>query len=312
MLSELRKVPYARFRLEMAAVDRLKLPQYKGSTFRGAFGHSFKKLLCIKHDMDCSTCLIRDRCTYFYVFETPFSGERDRRGYTFAPHPVVIEPPEEARNIYEPEVEFRVGLVLIGRALEYLPYFIYAFEEMGRRGLGAGRGKAVMRRVVAVGSGADQCIYRVGTGRLEPDYPVHVGPPEATQGGTRLRLRFCTPVRLKARGRYARRIDFSLLVRALLRRTADLAHFHCGADLDLNYPQWIEKAAEVRTVSDRTRWHDWERYSRRQDRKIKLGGLIGEMEFAGEWSPFLPLLRLGADLHVGKGTIFGLGRYEIS
>ena len=311
MLSELCKIRYARFRIEMAAVDRLKLPPYKGSTFRGAFGHAFKKLLCIKRDMECATCLIRDRCTYYYVFETPFSGGRDRRGYTFSPHPVVIEPPEETRNIYEPEVEFQVGLVLIGRALDHLPYFIYGFEEMGRRGLGSGRGKAILTRVIALGSEEDQCIYRVDTGRLARDYPVHVGPPGGEEAGTRLRLRFRTPVRLKTRGRYARRIDFASLVRALLRRTSDLAYFHCGAELDLDYRQWIERAAVVREVSDRTRWHDWERYSRRQDRRIKLGGLVGEMEFAGEWGPFLPLLRMGADLHVGKGTIFGMGRYEI-
>ena len=140
MLNELRKIRYARFRLEMTAASQLRLPPYKGSTFRGAFGHTFKRLVCVKRDLDCSTCLISDRCVYYYVFETPFSGEgeKDRRGYTFAPHPFVIEPPEETREIYEPGAELRVGLVLVGRALDYLPYFIYAFEEMGQRGLGAG------------------------------------------------------------------------------------------------------------------------------------------------------------------------------
>ena len=100
-------------------------------------------------------------------------------------------------------------------------------------------------------------------------------------------------------------------MRALLRRASDLARFHCGAELDLNYRQWIERAAGVSTVETTLRWHDWERYSQRQDRRMKLGGLVGEVEFAGEWQPFMPLLRLGADLHVGKGTGFGLGRYEI-
>lgn len=305
MLDELRKIRYARFRLEMTAVDRLRLPPYKGSTFRGAFGHTFKRLVCVKRDLDCATCLICDRCVYYYVFETPFSGEGDGRGYAFAPHPFVIEPPEETREIYEPGDELRVGLVLVGRALDYLPYFIYAFEEMGHRGVGAGRGKAALQRVMAGG----RCIYQ--TGKLEPDYPVCVGPPDSEAVGTRLRLRLHTPIRLKAEGRYTRRLDFSLLVRALLRRASDLARFHCGAELDLDYRQWIERAAGVSAVATTLRWHDWERYSQRQERRMKLGGLAGEVEFAGEWAPFLPLLRLGVDLHVGKGTGFGLGRYEI-
>ena len=311
MLDELRKIRYARFRLEMAAVDRLRLPPYKGSTFRGAFGHAFKKLVCIKRDLDCSTCLICDRCVYYYVFETPFSGEGDPRGYAFAPHPFVIEPPEETRGMYEPDATFQVGLVLVGRALDSLPYFIYAFEEMGRRGVGTGRGKAALKRVIALSSGAEQCIYQADTGRLMPDYPVCVGPSNGEEIGTRLRLRLRTPIRLKAEGRYIHRINFALLVRALLRRTSDLARFHCGAELALDYRQWIEQAEKIRVAEVQVRWHDWERYSHRQERKITLGGLVGEVEFAGEWEPFLPLLRLGADLHVGKGTVFGLGRYEI-
>ncbi len=40
MLDELRKIRYARFRLEMTVVERLQLPSYKSSTFRGAFGHT--------------------------------------------------------------------------------------------------------------------------------------------------------------------------------------------------------------------------------------------------------------------------------
>ncbi len=219
MLDELRKIRYARFRLDLTAIDRLRLPPYKGSTFRGAFGHTFKRLVCVKRDLDCATCLICDRCVYYYVFETPFSGEGDARGYAFAPHPFVVEPPEETREIYEPGDELRVGLVLVGRALDYLPYFIYAFEEMGRRGMGVGRGQAALQRVMAGG----QCIYQPDTGQLEPDYPVCAGPPDGEAVGTRLRLRLHTPIRLKAAGRYTSRLDFALLVRALLRRTSDLA-----------------------------------------------------------------------------------------
>ncbi len=75
MLNELRKIRYARFRLEMTAVSRLKLPPYKGSTFRGAFGHTFKRLVCVKRDLDCSTCLISDRCVYYFRMLTRFVGD---------------------------------------------------------------------------------------------------------------------------------------------------------------------------------------------------------------------------------------------
>ena len=309
MLDELRKIRYARFRMEMAAVDRLKLPPYKGSTLRGAFGHAFKKLVCVKRDMDCATCLICAQCVYYYIFETPFSGEH--RGYAFAPHPFVIEPPAETRQIYEAGDKLHVGLVLVGRALDSLPYFIYAFEEMGRRGLGIGRGKVALKRVVALSAAGEQCIYEADTGMLDLEYPICDGPPTGEDVGTQVHLRLQTPIRLKSRGRYTSCLDFALLVRALLRRVSDLTRFHCGAELALDYGQWIAKAEQVQTASTKTRWHDWARYSQRQGQKMKLGGIVGDVVFSGDIEPFAPLLRLGADLHIGKGTGFGLGRYEI-
>jgi len=59
------------------------------------------------------------------------------------------------------------------------------------------------------------------------------------------------------------------------------------------------------------RWYDWERYSSRQETRMRLGGLVGEVEFEGELAEFLPYLFLGELIHLGKGTSFGLGRYGV-
>ena len=65
-------------------------------------------------------------------------------------------------------------------------------------------------------------------------------------------------------------------------------------------------------MKDRTtRWYDWERYSARQDIRMKMGGFIGKVSFEGELNEFIPFVKLGELLHVGKGTSFGLGRYVI-
>lgn len=37
----------------------------------------------------------------------------------------------------------------------------------------------------------------------------------------------------------------------------------------------------------------------------------GEYPYEGDMAPFLPLLKAGEALHVGKGTTFELGRYEM-
>ena len=46
-------------------------------------------------------------------------------------------------------------------------------------------------------------------------------------------------------------------------------------------------------------------------KKLKMGGFLGEITFEGDLAEFLPFLKLGEYLHIGKGTVYGLGKYEI-
>ena len=86
------------------------------------------------------------------------------RKYKAAPHPFIIEPPLERKRIYKPEEEFQFGLTLIGRAIDYLPYFIYTFEELGRMGIGKGKSGYDL---ISVESNGDR-IYDSQTKTLKP------------------------------------------------------------------------------------------------------------------------------------------------
>lgn len=43
-----------------------------------------------------------------------------------------------------------------------------------------------------------------------------------------------------------------------------------------------------------------------------MDGLLGLITFEGDLERFLPFLLLEKYIHVGKGTSFGLGKYEIA
>jgi len=101
------------------------------------------------------------------------------------------------------------------------------------------------------------------------------------------------------------------LIRNLLRRISLLSYFHCGRELSLDFKGIIEKSQDVVTAKSELSWVDWERYSSRQETKLKMGGFTGPVTFTGEIGPFLPFLLLGQYVHVGKGTSFGLGKYYI-
>jgi CRISPR/Cas system endoribonuclease Cas6 (RAMP superfamily) len=122
--------------------------------------------------------------------------------------------------------------------------------------------------------------------------------------------------RLKFQGGLEDRPEFHVLARSLLRRVSSLLYFHHGTRLDMDFRGFISEAERVRLAALNTRWVDWERYSSRQDTRMKLGGLVGtatyEFNDARLAAFFLPWLVLGECVHVGKGCTFGLGRFTVA
>jgi len=102
-----------------------------------------------------------------------------------------------------------------------------------------------------------------------------------------------------------------MLLRALLRRYSWLSTLYCDELPELPYSELLRTAAEIKLVASNLTWCDLERYSYRQNKTLKLGGLMGEVVFEGYLVPYLSLLKLGEYLHIGKGTAFGLGKYRL-
>ncbi|MGE0826957.1 MAG: CRISPR system precrRNA processing endoribonuclease RAMP protein Cas6 [Candidatus Binatia bacterium] len=305
--------------LTLRARDPLVLPPYKGSTFRGGFGTVFKETVCVVEHRDCARCLLRTRCAFPYVFDTPIpEGTTRMRKYTSAPHPFVLLPPLEETTLYRPGDVLPVDITLIGKGAEFLPYFIYTFERLGeRRGLGKGRGRFAVDSVtwrspegeeVEIYSGAEKTLRNTYRSVSVQDLPTF---PFALSSLPSVTVRFVTPTRIVYGEALTTAVDFHVLIRVLLRRVANLSYFHCGTELDLDFRALIAAAEQIETADSNLRWYDWERYSARQDARMKMGGVVGHVTYRGNLHPFLPLLRLGEAIHVGKGTSFGLGKYEI-
>lgn len=147
---------------------------------------------------------------------------------------------------------------------------------------------------------------------------VSVDLPHFSKGGQggitdkQLTLNFLTPTRILYNGHLTLDLEFHMLIRNLLRRLSLLYYFHCNGDSSgWDFRGIIEKAQDVKVREKNLRWYDWQRYSGRQETRIKMGGFVGEISFEGEVEPFMPLIKAGEILHVGKGTGFGLGRFKI-
>ncbi|HHT9145919.1 MAG TPA: hypothetical protein ACFYD4_09605, partial [Candidatus Wunengus sp. YC61] len=142
----------AKFRFTICAKEHIRFPTYKGSAFRGGFGYAFKRVVCVTKNRECDDCILKQKCIYSYIFETPPPEDTEMlRLYPKVPHPFVIEPPITEKQTFEPGETFSFHLILIGNAIDYLPYFIYTFTELGKQGIGQGRGKYDLVQVEGIG-----------------------------------------------------------------------------------------------------------------------------------------------------------------
>ncbi len=312
--SVLPKIPYLRLRARLRSRENARLPAYKGSMLRGAFGHALRRAVCaMGRGSSCDGCSLSSACVYARLFE-PFAEVGGRSfvgGLPAAPQPYVFEPHESARAI-EAGGLLRFDLLQFGQAVELHAFAVMAIQRMAAGGLGARRHRFRLEDVRYQDSGGDWHLgYRRGArrwpARLEPVLPAGVGLDAEAH-----RLRFLSPTRIKVRRRLLDAVDFPTLAFKMLRRTLEMAHFH-GPEETVAWDgdELLERAAGVRVVESRLSWQDWDRYSNRQRGKMKLGGFVGDLVVEGDLAPFAPLLRTAEVIHVGKGATFGLGKMDI-
>lgn len=307
---------YGNFNFTCRFETPAQLPEYKGSTFRGIFGRALKQVVCALKHQTCPDCLLRSDCLYPQVFESQLSagdGDVPQRNTTA---PYVIQPPTTTRRHYAEGDAFNFNLLLFGPVNSRLPYFIYALREMGRLGVGKkidGRRGTYRLESVSVG---EQILYSDTDRKLHvpadiPDLALTPPPTGPTQDPRTVALSFETPLRVKYNNRLAPDMPFHVLVRAMLRRAADLLARFDGAEPNLDYRGLVQQAKSVATLHNRLQWVDWRRYSMRQDQAMLMGGLSGTVTYHGNLSPYLGLLDFCSRVHLGKQTSFGLGRYSV-
>ncbi len=290
------------------------LPPYKGAVFRGAFGNAFRHLVCVAPKADCVACLLRSQCLYVAFFEPPPPSDYpDAAKFSSAPAPYVLNPPLTNRQAFHPGDLLDFEMVLIGPAIEALPYFIYTFTELGRMGLGSKRGKYDLVKVELLRGEEALQIYDDGTQMLE----AHLPPGASTisqqpeNGLTSLTFHFLTPVRLKVKGDLVTHLTFPLFFERLAQRLTLLTVFYSPSVHPPDFSPLVTAAQDINVVADDLRWYDWERYSSRHRDVMKFGGLRGRITFSGELAPFMPWLRLGGGVNVGQQTTFGLGKFKL-
>ncbi len=341
------------FRFTIAPVQSLEVPAVnKGNMLRGGFGHAFRRLCCIPQCRDTKTCPLAASCPYKAVFEpSPPPGADRLSKNQDIPRPFVFRAPQTHQTRFEKGERFEFDLVLIGRALDFLPYLVLSFRELAGEGLGLNRAKCTLEKVEEIGvssngAGADdsfvgpdprvrpdtRLVYSVedqtfrAIGSASADRWIKTRLPQFSDANgnasvERVTIRFLTPTFLRADGVVVRHPDFHHLFKRLRDRISALSTFFGDGPLDIDFRGLGKCAEKVRTVSAQTDWVERFRTSSKTRQRHELSGFVGEATYEFPDGPpgesgisnleLLNWLLLGELLHVGKHTAWGNGHYEV-
>ncbi len=288
MLSNFLQLSKYRFTLE--AVDKIILPHYKGSTFHGGFGHALNKI---------------SPRWYRYFFEAGNTNNKDW------PKPFVILPPLDELESYPKGHQFTCELTLFGEATQHYSICEAAIEYLGMQmGLGYKQGRY---KIVAIESATVNSDNTVKNHILLAKDIIK--SRTSTLSNNRLSFIFPSRLRLKSVNRLHRQApSFQLIIERLLGRlkTLDRAYSGMRENDSSEYKELIEKAAAITIENQNIHWDDWNRFSGTQKKWMKFGGLIGNISYCGDLTPFFPYLAIGEWIHIGNKTSFGFGKYVMN
>jgi hypothetical protein len=302
------------------------------NVLRGAMGITFRKLVCPIEwfDHECHPCSLYRTCAYGQLFMPKPSEESGvLRKQQDAPRPFVIEPPglDSEESINQEELAFRI--VLFGKAVDESSLFISALIRLCHEGIGRNRTPLDMVDVVAEHPLGNESVL-VGTEsiiRLPSRYLTTHDFAEgevfrSSQEPTLLSVHFTSPLLLKsgshvlANGTHveAREVrespPFGALISRLRDRLSSLSAFY-GERWLADFREIGERANQVTIHDSKTVWLTRNRRSTRTGHAHEISGLVGRTTYSfrneQELRYFLPLLRVGELIHVGKNAPWGNG-----
>lgn len=250
-----------------------------GSTLRGAFGVSLKKVVCINPSFECEGCFAKDNCLFYDFYELKNKAHQYRFDFELNPK------------------NYNFSLYLFEEATGKLPYVVSAIHKMfTEQGLGAKRDKFTIDTITC----NKKTIYQNETFDLKD---IKTKEFEVDELSKKIAIDFVTPLRMKYRGKLInKKPPLETLLYSISNRLAEIKELPKNK---LTFtPTYKESSSEVRFI-------DQTRRSNRQKTKLQIGGIMGYVQYEEIDEKSLILLQLGEIIGIGKQTVFGMGKIEV-
>ncbi len=267
-------------KLDITLIPGSAVPHpFIGSTLRGAFGVSLKKVVCINPSFSCEGCFAKDNCIYYDFYEQKNKAHKYRFDFKLNPK------------------NYDFSLYLFDDATDKLPYVVSAIHKMlTEQGLGVNRDKYTIQNITC----NDKTIYKDGKFDLSDSTPQHFKPKDRSN---KIALHYITPLRTKYKGRFLSSTPpLETLIYSIHNRLCELT----------NMPKTrLTFTPSYKELKTSVRFTDQTRRSNRQKTKLQIGGITGDTIYEDIDEKSLMYLQLGELIGVGKQTVFGMGKIYI-
>ena len=288
-----------------------RLPPFRGATLRGALGYHLRNTVCNSFKRKCTDCFLRYQCAYSLFFEGTAAEDRKiMRLYDNAPQPFMFLLNTGDKTDIEPNDPFRFGMRLFGNAAGLFPYIAFSLFEAGKKGIGHAH---LCFEVDVIEQDGAALYEKEGTTIRKPQL-CELSLPESTEMATAVEVSLLSPLRIRSGGHTAKRLSFLDIAKAALRRLTIVNAFY--GDGSIPAPEWnrrlLQLAEQVTTFSDSLHPFGFDRYSGRQERSVRLDGVLGNIVFRDVPPELFRLLKVVELIGLGKSTSFGFGRIAVT
>ena len=293
------------------AIDEIVLPEYTGSAWRGLFGKGLKKTLCPVAHTKCNLCQLKQTCHYVFLFENHL--QNNSKKYSANPYILNVPIKKRPKTIKKNET-FYLNFNLFGdKSNIILPAIINAFIIAGRAGFKHKKFTPIRLENIDTIKSDKNTIWQPKISLQE--YIIPDIAPILPHTKEYLEIIYLTPQRYKYHNRLidVNSFNFNNWLSALLNRINAINELFADKKIQpLDIKKIINENKNIKIEYLKISKQNIIRYSTRQQTKMNLDGIVGEVILKNKNIQFiLPYLHLGQFINIGKSTTMGLGRFCI-
>lgn len=261
--------------IEVKSISIKPLYSFTGSTIRGVFGRGLRYVCCPYINGECKQCEIYDSCVYYEFFEN------------------LQITPNFKLDIVLNSNTFDFKIFLFEHATNYVKQVLIAIKNMAEIGFGVDRKPFQFKQLLLNSNNITK--YNI----QDINHDTLTFTPKLTAGDYHITT--LTPIRMKQNAKFIRsHMDFKLFIHQIAMRFATI----------VNKPI-IKHEAAFEHIEQNFNYYNITRYSNRQECKMDLSGVMGQVTVYKLDDYSAKLLELATIINVGKSTTFGLGKIDV-